>query len=138
MEENWRLLDHTADVRLEIHGATLEDLFVNSAKALTSLLISDVSGSPDNDMTLSIEGADREELLIAWLREILFHNQVHGFLLLHISNIQLSDTRCEARIFGRSRKPHEEPEMEIKGVTYHGLTIDQTPEGLIALVVFDI
>jgi SHS2 domain-containing protein len=138
MDQNWRILDHTADVRLEIHGTTLEDLFINAAYALTNLLTSDVSGSIEDDLTISVEGTDKEELLVAWLREILYHNQVNGFLLLHISNILLSNTQCEARLYGRSRKPHEEPEMEIKGVTYHGLTIDQKPDRAVALVVFDI
>lgn len=138
MDRNWRLIDHTADVRVEVHGATLEDLFINAAKALTSLLTSDLSGSSEDELNISTQGDDKEELLVAWLREILFQNQVHGFILSHISQIQVSNIRCEACLLGRLRKPNEELEMEIKAVTYHDLTIDQTSEGFVAQIVFDI
>ena len=138
MAEKWKLIDHTADVRLEANGADLADLFVNAAAGLTAVVMPDVSISPDEELSVSVEGEDDEELLVAWLREILFRLNVDGFMLAHVKNITLTDDRCEALILGRRRKPDEEPEMEIKAVTYHGLSIDETPDGLVARVVFDI
>lgn len=138
MPPKWRLIDHTADVRLEAHGVSVEELFVNAAVGLTSIVMPDITPDPDEECEISVDGADTEDLLVGWLREILFRLEVDAFILSRVEEIKLVEERCEARLLGRRRKPEEEPEMEIKAVTYHGLSIDRTSDGFTARIVFDI
>jgi len=136
---SWRLLDHTADIRLEVLGRTREALFVNAALGLTSLLEAPSSAAPETEFEIVVDGVDYEELLVDWLSEILFLNQTKGLVPVEVHINHLSERRIEARIEGRFAGPEEQgQELEIKGVTYHGLSIVKTDEGYSARIVFDI
>lgn len=138
-DPGWIFLDHTADIRMEVHGETMEELFSNAARGLTSLLASQSSGDADTAIAVNLEGSDYEKLLVDWLREILFQNQARDFVLLEPHITYLSETGIEARLEGRLIQPEEEtPDQEIKGVTYHGLSIEETDDGYRARIVFDI
>lgn len=138
-EPPWIFLDHTADIRMEVHGTTMEELFSNAARGLTSLLVSRPSGDADTEITVNLDSGDYEELLVDWLREILFQNEVRDFVLLEPRIVRLSENGIEARLEGRPVQPGEErSDREIKGVTYHGLSIEETDRGYRARIVFDI
>ena len=138
-EPPWIFLDHTADIRMEVHGKTMEELFSNAARGMMSLLVSRPSGDAETEITVHLDSGDYEDLLVDWLREILFQNEVRDFVLLEPCILRLSETGIEARLEGRRFQPGEErPDQEIKGVTYHGLSIEETDRGYRARIVFDI
>ncbi len=135
----WTLLDHTADVRMEVKGRTLEELFVNAALGLTSLLTSEPAVHGNTEIEVVLEGVDREQLIVDWLREILFRNQVDGFVLADADIEELTENRIKARLSGcRALEQDAEPGIEIKAVTYHGLSIDRTDDGYRARILFDV
>jgi SHS2 domain-containing protein len=147
----WTLLDHTADIRIEVRGRSAGDLFIHAAQGLTTLLdpgdaeadrrdsTSEKEGARTERISLDLEGDGLEELLVAWLREILFLNQVRGFRMEASEIQQLTMERLTAVIEGRVRGDRvAPPDLEIKGVTYHGLAVTETEEGFTALVVFDV
>jgi SHS2 domain-containing protein len=66
--------DHTADVGVEVTAPSLEILFKTSAAALFDLLAerrSEVAASIQVEREIRVTGADREELLVRWLSELL-------------------------------------------------------------------
>ncbi len=138
-DRGWTFLDHTADIRMEARGETLEDLFANAALGLTSLLASEPAGPADTEIDVVLEGADYEQLIVDWLREILFHYHVRGFILVQPHLTGLSENRIEARLSGITARDEQAlPGMEIKAVTYHGLSIQKTDEGYCARILFDV
>ena len=138
-EPGWIFLDHTADIRMEVRGKTMEELFSNAARGLTSILASQSTGDADTEIAVNLTGGDYEELLVDWLREILFQNEARDFVVLDPHITRLSETGIEARLSGRSMQPGEErPDHEVKGVTYHGLSLEETDDGYRARIVFDI
>lgn len=136
--KRWRFLNHTADLRIEILGATLADLFVNAANALAHLLIGDPQISHQHERHVSLTADTVEDLMVEWLRELLFEYQVHGKVSAHVEILEIQDTFVNAMIrFGIPKVP-KLPDFEIKGVTYHGLEICQTGKRCSAQVIFDI
>ncbi len=136
----WRLLDHTADIRMEAVGSTLEDLFLNAAQGLATLLTPD-SGSDTADrreIDVELEADAVEDLLIDWLREILFLHEAEDFALLRVETRELTEGRLKARLVGRTLQEDEEPGEEIKAVTYHALSVEKTQQGYTTRIVFDI
>ncbi len=138
MISKWRLIDHTADIRMQIFGKDFGDLLINGAVGMTSLL-----GSPTNEgvhdrVIIELEAGDREELLVDWLREILFYYNVRGFCFISALFHGLSHTGLRSQVTGLVYEAPFEPENDIKAVTYHGVEINETIEGLEAKVVFDI
>jgi SHS2 domain-containing protein len=138
IDVGWTLLDHTADVRMAVHGSSRRELFLNAARGFTSLLTRESRGLPDTDLEFSLEADNIEELFVDWLRELLFHHETRGFILVSADIEELSDTSLKAKLAGRTRGSDEEPEIEIKAVTYHGLSIQKSHTGYAVTIVFDI
>ncbi len=123
---------------MAVYGATLKELFLNAARGFTSLLVPETQGHPQTELELSLQADDTEELLVDWLRELLFYHQTRGFILISADIEELSDTSLTAKLAGRTRGRDEEPEIEIKGVTYHALSIEKNDAGYSVTIVFDI
>jgi SHS2 domain-containing protein len=138
IDVGWTLLDHTADIRLAVHGSSVGELFLNAARGFTSLLTRESRGLPDTDLEFRLEADNIEELLVDWLRELLFHHETRGFILVSADIKELSETTLRANLAGRTRGPEEEPEIEIKAVTYHGLFVQKNETGYAVTIVFDI
>jgi SHS2 domain-containing protein len=138
IDSGWKLLDHTADIMIEVRGLSLKELFLNAAEAMTTVLVpcADVLGQTELDVALEADAA--EELLVSWLREILFHVQTRGLILVRAEMDDLSDTALKAKLHFGASPPECEPEFEIKAVTYHGLSIQEQDGIYSARIVFDI
>jgi SHS2 domain-containing protein len=137
-DPGWELLDHTADIRLAVHGATLEELFLNAWRGLTHLLAADAKVNADSEMIVSLDAETTEELLVDWLRELLFQNQTRKFVAVDVEIKELSGSCLHAKLRGGNPPSDFEPALEIKGVTYHGLFVEKTEEGYLAKIVLDI
>ena len=81
IDVGWTLLEHTADIRMAVHGSSMRELFINAAQGFTNLLAPESRGLSDTDLTLRLEADSIEELLVDWLRELLFHHETRGFIL---------------------------------------------------------
>jgi SHS2 domain-containing protein len=123
-----RVLDHTADVGLEIAGATLEDLFEEAAIGLFAL-ITDGPVSPTGEVGVALSAPDLESLLVRWLNELLFLQATEGWLLsafrVAIGRAGEAGLSLEARAVGRRGGPGRTGQRrEVKAATYHGLKVE--------------
>ena len=129
-------IEHTADCALKIYGTDLQDLLLNAAAGLNSLL------NPANDdshrqkeKTVRLKAIDAESLLVEWLSELAYWAETEMLVFHKFDLLSVSSTHIEARIHGRRVA---QLEKHIKAVTYHNLEIIQTDGGLTATVVFDV
>jgi len=71
MARAFEILEHPADVGFLAYGATLNELFANSALAMISLAC-EVEGVRETEQRkIEAAGEDVESLLYAWLSEVL-------------------------------------------------------------------
>jgi SHS2 domain-containing protein len=118
---------------------------VNAARALTDLL-DFPEDAPGESASVSIRlQADRwEDLIVDWLREILYRAQAQGFTF-----DQAETSFCEnptageaielrAEVTGRFAHPGRGPQNEIKAVTYHGAVVEPSAEGYRAEFICDV
>ncbi len=128
-------IEHTADNALFIKAENMAELLKYAALGMLSLmgLPSDRDGITRR--RIELEALDREDLLVAWLEELLFLMEKHeiGFGDMDIDVHQ--DKRMVAMI---EEIPDMIPLKEIKAVTYHGLEIIETEKGLEVTLVFDV
>ncbi len=137
----WKLLDHPADIRIEVYGKTLEELFLNAAEGLSQLSTGSIKVSGSQiEKTLALESDSFDDLLVDWLREILFLFNSERFILRKASLKISEGISLESKLFGSILDPSLELEdgLEIKGVTYHGLLLEEDSDGFVAQVIFDI
>jgi SHS2 domain-containing protein len=131
--------DHTADLGLAINGASEEKLFANAAFAVFDIITDLDRVEAREARRISIEGDNREDLLINLLREVLYLYNGERWLLKELRSVQISEKGLEAEALG---EPFDEQKhqicKEIKAVTYHRAEVRQTSAGWTARVIFDV
>lgn len=132
-----RLLDHTADVGLELDAPDLATLFVRAAQGAEALLGPPAPASvPAETLTIHLQTDDVALLLADWLRELLFLRQVRGLSFVQADFEALSAHGLSAHV--QLASAPGDAVREIKGVTYHGLEAVQHGNRWHARVIFDV
>ncbi|HEY8504131.1 MAG TPA: archease [Gemmataceae bacterium] len=135
----YETFDHTADVGLRVRAADLDTLFAEAAEALFSLLVEDLSSvRPASEVEFALAGDDREYLLFDWLKELLYRFDAEHMLFARFE-VHVGPGGLTAKAWGEplDRSRHELGH-EVKAITYHGLRVEQTPDGWLAEVIVDI
>lgn len=139
MEKTFRLFDHTADLGVEVFGETEKALFIHAALALVALTTDFKKIASVAERHFSVQGADRTDLFVNFLREILYLINGEGFLPCEVHFDEFQPGSLRAKIRGESfdtgkHKIHK----EIKAVTYHQASVEQTRKGWKGRVICDV
>ena len=140
----YRILNHTADIGVEVHGATLVDIFYQAALALVDLLTDRALLTGATEKIIRIEGTDLEDLWINYLREVLYLFNGESFLLQDVHRIAWEANRATglcltAYCVGEIYNPRSHTiNTEIKAVTYHRAEVKQTPVGWQCVFIVDV
>lgn len=133
-ESGYMELSHTADWALKVWAPDLAELFMQAAQGMYALMGMTLEEAPCTERRIQVSGQDTEVLLVSFLEELLYYAEMHheGFKRfdLFVAADQLTADLCGA--------PIREQEKEIKAVTYHGLQIEKTPQGVETVIVFDV
>jgi SHS2 domain-containing protein len=154
---NYQVLDHTADIGIAVSGKSKKELFTRATAAMLDLIIGQepktVSLHPDYSLseaegiaggtpqrkTINVEGNDPEDLLINFLREVLYLFNGEKWVTTVCRPLELTSRRIIAQLQGEPYDPRKhQVKTEIKAVTYHGLNILKTAKGWKAKVIFDV
>jgi SHS2 domain-containing protein len=135
----YRVFDHTADLGVEVSAGTLEELYAASAFALFDLLTDLSTVRAGIAREIVVTGEDPADLLVNFLREILYMWNGGGFLVKTCLVRETTPQQLKTLLRGEFFDPvHHRILQEIKAVTYHQATVHETEEGYIAKVVFDV
>lgn len=145
-----REIEHTADLGMEVEAASLEQLFQRAAAGMMALvratddrpLDEPADESPTapalRSIRIELDGdePDVAALLVRWLRELLYLQEVAGFVYGDAAFRRLDGSGLRASV-----RPDPDPSRqirELKGVTYHGLEVERDGDRWRARVIFDI
>jgi len=135
----YETFDHTADLGLRIRAADLNALFAEAARALFATLVENLDAvAPLQRLDVAIIGSDREYLLFDWLKELLYRFEVEHLLLSRFE-VQVGTDGLQGSAWGEPiDQQRHELAHEVKAITYHGLRVEETPDGWLAEVIVDI
>lgn len=129
-------IEHTADRALRIYGSDLQELLLNAAGGMNSLLVRQYNASSQQEKkSVALDAIDAESLLVEWLSELAYWAETELLVFHKFDLHSVSPTHVKATIHGNRVA---QLDNHIKAVTYHNLEIIQTDEGLTATVVFDV
>ncbi len=135
----YRVFDHTADLGVEVFGETEKALFMNGAFAVFDLLADLRSVRSKEAYPISVEGADREDLFVNYLREVLYLFNGKRVLLKKVLIEEMDDRHLRGTMRGETFDPgRHRLKREIKAVTYHRVEVRHRPGGWRARVIFDV
>jgi SHS2 domain-containing protein len=124
MDSGFRILEHPADMGLEVWGPDLIEVFKLAALGLTSIVVDPESIGARERRTVNLKGSDNENLLVRWLSEILYLYDGEGFLVSDIDIKSLHDSVLEAVLNGENAHiGNHQFRVDVKAVTYHQLKI---------------
>jgi len=139
MSKKYKLIDHTADFGIQVFGSDPQELFTNAALALFDVITeTDVLTGRDS-CNITASGEDWSDLMINWLREILYLWNGKEMLIKSVQILSLSENKIFAKIYFDAFKPDRHTiKTEIKAVTYHQIQVKRSSSGWKARVIFDI
>ena len=138
MIPRYEVLSHTADTGVVVHGATIPEVFESAAFAMFDLMfgIGDLEGG--EPIRIQIVALTVEDLLVDWLSTLLFEAETNDLALCSFEVETIDEGRLAGRVSGVGVAGLELTGPPIKAVTYHELTVAETPDGWSAQVVFDV
>lgn len=120
-------MEHTADIGIRCWGSTPDELFREAARGLIEVLVGPTGDSGEVQLKLELQASCVEELLVAWLNELLFRFEIEGFLPGEVAFEQLDEQRLRARLSGARIDPARWPiERQVKAATYHLLQVEHS------------
>jgi len=139
MSKKYKLIDHTADFGLHVYGSDSKELFANAAHAMFDL-ITDVGKLEGlDDCNIRVEGDDWPDLMVNWLRELLYFWNGKEMLVKTADIISLSENDLSAKlIFDQYAPDRHVIKTEIKAVTYHQIQVISGPSRWDAKIIFDV
>lgn len=138
---NFTFFDHTADIGIEVSGRTKKRLFVNAAEAMFQIMLENKAGrhAKRHHRSIRVEGTDIADLLVNFLRELLYLFNGEKFIAMRCDIKTFADRALEASLTGElfDSKKHC-IKMEIKAVTYSGAKVEKGKTGWKARIIFDV
>ena len=138
-KKNYRITTHQNELAVRIVGNSQADLFANSGFALFDVM-SDINKIEAAErLSLEIEGSDRDDLMVNWIRELLYLYQGSGYLLKEFKISEVKDTLVKAEVAGEKIDPdRHEIKQEIATVAFHKSRMQKTGNQWIAQVIFEV
>ncbi|KYC48952.1 MAG: hypothetical protein AMQ22_01782 [Candidatus Methanofastidiosum methylothiophilum] len=110
--------DVTADIGVKVWGLNINEVFENTAIAVTSLMLDPLKIGKNIVKELIIEGNDLSSLLVNWITELLIIRDSEG-ILFSCFEVNVSDNgkSLNAKNYGDYIMGND-LEMDIKAITY--------------------
>ena len=132
-------LPHTADAGLEASGGSPGECFARAAAGMFALFLRPTGSGTGREVQIEVEATSMDELLLAWLEELLYLSEAQGMGL-----VGFTVDRVGAGVLAGSAEgvPFgagvEQVGPAVKAVTRHGLELRSGPPVWQARVYFDV
>ena len=138
MEKPFAEIDHSGDIGIEARGSDVKELLGNATLGLFSLLYrGKVRASVER--RIRVESSSLEDLVVDWLSEVVTTGSARGELYGSVDVHDAGDHFAEGVVAGEPfDSAKHDPRFDVKAVTYHGLSVVETGDGLVARVIFDL
>ena len=135
----YAIFDVTADKGIRAWGPNLAEAFRQAALGLWSLMVDPATVRPRREVSLTAEAGDREALLVAWLNELVYLYEAHGFVAADCAVRVDTEYALSAVVRGEDANPDRHvPIGHVKAATYHLLRVAPGTRGWEVQAVVDV
>lgn len=135
-KKRFEILEHTADIGIKAFGSSPEEVFINAAIGMFSIIADTRRIKPKEQVEIKQKANGYDELLRQWLQELLYQYSLSGIIFNEFVIQGLSENTIKA--VARGQKAPDKILAEIKAVTYHQLGFKKTKDSYEAKVIFDV
>jgi SHS2 domain-containing protein len=135
----YKFLPHTADMKFQAYGLSLEKAFANSVLAMQEIITKGIKINPKIRKIVKIKADDLSGLLYKFLEEFLFLLDSRAFIASKISKIKINKEKFElhAVILGDKAKKYK-LSNDVKAVTYNNMFVKKEKGKWACQVVLDV
>jgi protein archease len=138
-QNKYRVTRRQSELAVRVIGGSQADLFANSAFALFDVIADVEKIEIKERVPLEVEGTDRDDLMVNWMRELLYLYQGSGYLLKEFNIREVRDTVVKAEVCGEKIDPdRHEIKQEIGAVAFHKSRMEKTGNRWTAQVIFEL
>ena len=134
----YETFEHEADIGIRGFGNSREEAFAHAAAALYSVMVNIDAIETKEKRTVAVSAPDEELLLVEWLNALLATSDIERMVFSKFE-VTIDGTSLAGIAWGEilDRERHE-PKVEIKGATYHMLSVKEEDGAYIAQCVVDV
>lgn len=137
----FKFLPHTADIKFQAFGRSVEEAFINSFFALKQIMFEDLGIKHVIRKKIKVNGKDLENLLYNFLEEFLYLLDAKQFIPLKINKIKINEKKLElnAEVIGDNARNYT-ISNPVKAITYNEMIakFDAKKKEWIIQVVVDV
>jgi SHS2 domain-containing protein len=135
---HYETFDHEADIGIRGFGATIAEAFENAAVALYSVMVNVDRVRPEERRMVTVSAPDSELLLVEWLNALLSQSDIDRMVFSKF-DVKINGTSLTGTAWGEmlDRERHQ-AHVEVKGATYHMLSVQERDNGYMAQCVVDV
>jgi len=135
---NYETFEHEADIGIRGFGATLEEAFQNAALAMFSVMVNVRAIEQKETRTITVTAPDQELLLVEWLNTLLALADIERMVFARFEVRLDGNSLCGSAWGEKLDRRRHEPKVEVKGATYHMLSVKERDGRYVAQCVVDV
>lgn len=132
----FRFLEHTADIKFQAYGKSINEVFENSILAVFDYISRGEKIKPQKGKIIDVSGTDYESLFYNLLDEIIYLIDAESFITAK-AKITILGYNLHAELYGDNTKNYKDLD-QIKAATYAEMYIKKTDRGWEAQAVLDV
>ncbi|MBS3094948.1 archease [Candidatus Pacearchaeota archaeon] len=139
MNKKFKFIPHTADIKFQAFGKSIEEVFENSVYALISGMLNEKRKKAKKEIVkkIRVSGNDAESLLYNFLEEFIYLFDSENFLVSEVKKIKIEKNKLVAEVSGEEISD-KKVTNQVKAITYNEMFIKEESGNWIAQVVLDV
>jgi SHS2 domain-containing protein len=138
LTEAYETFEHEADIGVRGFGSTKEEAFENAARAMYAVMVTIEAVQPREERKISAAAPDNELLLVEWLNALLALSDIERMVFSKFA-VKIEGTALAGTAWGeRLDRARHETRVEVKGATYHMLSVKEQDGRFTAQCVVDV
>ncbi|MEW6100787.1 MAG: archease [Candidatus Omnitrophota bacterium] len=137
-KKSYEIIEHTADIGIRVRGKDFKELLERAALAMFDIIAKKKKVPTSTEQAnIELKAQNRDELFVNWLNELLSLSATKEIIFTDFKFSKLTENELEVIAQGESNNNYR-VNVEIKAATYHQLKIEETKQGWLAEVIFDV
>ncbi|MCY3912430.1 MAG: archease [Chloroflexi bacterium] len=131
--------DHTADIGLEAWGSTFGEALAEAGLGLQAIVLHGGTVRARDSRTFRVAADDADALVVAWLSELLYALDVHGWLSASFEVSANEEFQLSATARGETLdEARHVLGVGVKAVSYHELAVQCESDAVRIRVIVDV
>ena len=111
-DKKYRVIRKSSELSIRLAGDSLPQLLADAGFALFDLMVDLEAVEAQESVTLEVEGLDNDDLMVNWIRELLYEYQASGFVLKEFEIHEAGEFFVRAEARGEKYDPDRHEERE--------------------------